>query len=87
MFANDDARRPSDQFTSKELHLRAYANGITLDFSRSGKPTDNAYVETFNATVRLLGRHWFLDPGGDREKVEEWHTEYNEVRPTRRRCP
>jgi putative transposase len=36
--------------------------GITLDFSRPGKPTDNAYVESFNA-VRLecLGRHWFLD--------------------------
>ena len=36
----------------------AYANGITLDFSCPGKPTDNAYVESFNATVRLecLGR-------------------------------
>jgi len=70
------------QFTSKELDLWAYANGITLDFSR-GKPTDNAYVESFNATVRLecLGRHWFLDLDDAREKVEEWRTEYNEVRP------
>jgi Integrase core domain len=42
------------QFTSKELDLWAYANGITLDFSRPGKPTDNAYVESFNATVRLI---------------------------------
>jgi putative transposase len=52
------------QFTSKELDLWAYANGVTLDFSRPGKPTDNAYAESFNATVRLecLGRHWFLDP-------------------------
>jgi putative transposase len=40
------------QFTSKELDLWAYANGITLDFSRPGKPTDNAYVKRFNATVR-----------------------------------
>jgi transposase InsO family protein len=31
------------QFTSKELDLWAYTNGVTLDFSRSGKPTDNAY--------------------------------------------
>jgi putative transposase len=71
------------QFTSKELDLWAYANGITLDFSRPGKPTDNAYVESFNATVRLecLGRHWFLDLDDAREKVEEWRTEYNEVRP------
>src|SRR5260370_38013971 len=52
-------------------------------FSRSGKPTDNAYVESFNATVRLecLGRHWFLDLDDAREKVEEWRAEYNEVRP------
>jgi putative transposase len=71
------------QFTSKELDLWAYANGITLDFSRPGKLTDNAYVESFNATVRLecLGRHWFLDLDDAREKVEKWRAEYNEVRP------
>jgi putative transposase len=39
------------QFTSKELDLWAYTNGVTLDFSRPGKPTDNAYAESFNATV------------------------------------
>jgi transposase InsO family protein len=35
------------------------------------------------ATMRLecLGRHWFLDLDDAREKVEEWPTEYNEVRP------
>jgi putative transposase len=71
------------QFTSKELDLWAYTNHITLDFSRPGKPTDNAYVESFNATVRLecLGRFWFLDLDDAREKVEEWRIEYNEVRP------
>jgi putative transposase len=49
------------KFPSKELDLWGLANGITLDFSRRGKSTDNAYVESFNATVRLecLGRHWF----------------------------
>ena len=40
------------QFTSKELDLWAYTNDVTLDFSRPGKPTDNAYAESFNATVR-----------------------------------
>jgi putative transposase len=40
------------QFTSKELDLWAYANGITLDFSRPGKPTDNAYVDR----LECLGR-------------------------------
>ena len=46
-------------------------------------PVANAYVESFNATVRLecLGRHWFLDLDDAREKIEEWRTEYNEVTP------
>lgn len=41
------------QFTSKELDLWAYGNGVVLDFSRPGKPTDNAYAESFNAIVRM----------------------------------
>jgi putative transposase len=71
------------QFTSKELDLWAYTNGATLDFSRPGKPTDNAYVESVNATVRLecLGLHWFLDLDDARQKTEDWRIEYNEVRP------
>jgi putative transposase len=69
------------QFRSKELDLWAYTNGVTLDFSRPGKPTDNAYLESFNATVRLqrLGQHWLLDLDDARDKVEEWRIEYNEV--------
>jgi len=71
------------QFTSKELDLWAYANNVTLDFSRPGKPTDNANVESFNASVRLgcVGRHWFLGLDDARNKVEDWRREYNEVRP------
>lgn len=37
---------------SRDLDLRAYANGVTLDFSRPGKPTDNAYIEEFNGRLR-----------------------------------
>ena len=71
------------QFTSKELDLWAYANGITLDFSRPGRPTDNAFAESFNATVRMecLGQHWFMGLDDARQKVEAWRAEYNEVRP------
>jgi len=71
------------QFTSKELDLWAYGNGVVLDFSRPGKPTDNAYAESFNAIVRMecLGQHWFMDLPDAQEKVEDWRREYNEVRP------
>ena len=40
------------EFVSKEVDLWAYANDVTLDFSRPGKPTDNAFIEAFNARVR-----------------------------------
>lgn len=71
------------QFTSKELDLWAYANDVTLDFSRPGKPTDNAYIESFNATACLecLGLHWFMDLDDAIQKVEDWRREYDEVRP------
>lgn len=71
------------QFTSKELDLWAYGKGVVLDFSRPGKPTDNACAESFNAIVRMkrLGQHWFPDLSDAQEKVENWRRHYNEVRP------
>jgi hypothetical protein len=32
-------------FISRDLNLWAYANNVTLDFSRPGKPTDNGFIE------------------------------------------
>ncbi len=71
------------QFTSPELDLWAYSNGVVLDFSRPGKPTDNAHAEAFNARFRAecLNEHWFLDLDDARVKVESWRVDYNEVRP------
>jgi putative transposase len=71
------------QFTSRELDLWAYGCGVTLDFSRPGKPTDNAHAEAFNARFRAecLSQHWFLDLDDARAKVESWRVDYNEVRP------
>jgi putative transposase len=71
------------QFTSREFDLWAYANGVILDFSRPGKPTENAFIENFNARVRLecLNQHWFLDLDDARTKIELWRQDYNDVRP------
>src|SRR3546814_3213465 len=33
-------------FISRELDLWAYMKGVTLDFSRPGKPTDNAFIRS-----------------------------------------
>jgi putative transposase len=40
------------EFTSHAMDLWAYQNGTKIDFSRPGKPTDNAFVESFNGTFR-----------------------------------
>lgn len=50
------------EFISKDVDLWAYWNHVKLDFIRLRKPTDNAYVESFNARFRLecLNEHWFL---------------------------
>ena len=71
------------QFTSREFDLWAYVNGVIVDFSRPGKPTDNAFIESFNARIRLecLNQHWFLDLDDARTKIELWRQDYNDVRP------
>lgn len=37
---------------SRDMDLWAYQRGITLDFSRPGKTTDNAFIEAFNGHFR-----------------------------------
>ncbi len=71
------------EFISKDVDLWAYWNKVKLDFSRPGKPTDNAYIESFNARFRLecLNEHWFLGLEDAREKVESWREDYNKERP------
>lgn len=71
------------EFISRDMDLWAYANGVTLDFSRPGKPTDNAFIESFNGRFRAecLNAHWFLSLADAREKLETWRKDYNEHRP------
>ncbi|WP_460945752.1 IS3 family transposase [Spirosoma daeguense] len=71
------------EFISKALDLWAYDNGVTLDFSRPGKPTDNPFIESFNGSFRdeCLNAHWFLSLEDAREKIEAWRQEYNSFRP------
>ena len=40
------------QAITTDCGFRRYENGVTLDFSRPGKPTDNAFVESFNGRLR-----------------------------------
>lgn len=71
------------EFIAKELDRWAYSNGVLLDFTRPGKPTDNAYIESFNSRFRqeCLNQHWFLSLEDAKVKIEAWRREYNSNRP------
>ena len=71
------------EFVSRDLDLWAYQNNVVLDFSRPGKPTDNAFIEAFNGRFRAecLNAHWFLTLADAQEKLETWRRYYNEDRP------
>ncbi len=71
------------EFISKAMDKWAYERGVELDFSRPGKPTDNAMVESFNGRLRqeCLNEHWFMSLEDARDKIEGWRRHYNESRP------
>jgi putative transposase len=58
LFADNGA-----ELTGQLVDLWAYHQGVCIDFSPRGKPTDNAFIETFNGTLRpeCLNLHWFDD--------------------------
>ena len=71
------------EFVSKSLDWWAYFNQVTLDFSRPGKPTDNAFIESFNGKFRTecLNQHWFTSLADAQRRFDDWRKDYNEVRP------
>jgi len=64
------------------MDLWAYKDGVQINCSRPGKPTDNAHVESFNGTLRAecLDAHWFETLTEARQIIEAWRREYNESR-------
>jgi putative transposase len=73
------------EFISKALDAWAYRNGVQLEFSRLGKPTDNAFAESFNARFRdeCLDQHWFASLEEAQQIIEAWRVDYNTERPHR----
>jgi putative transposase len=49
------------EFTSKAMYFWAKRAGVKLHFIQPGKPTQNAFVESFNGKLReyCLDLHWF----------------------------
>lgn len=71
------------EFTSGAFMSWAEQRCIDIRFIRPGKPTQNAYVESFNGKFReeCLNTHWFSSLAHAREVIETWRRDYNEVRP------
>jgi putative transposase len=65
------------------LNLWAWSKGVTLAFSRPGKPTDNTFVESFNGKVQAdcIDQNWLLTLDDAPSKYEAYLREYNEERP------
>ena len=71
------------EFISKALDLWAYENNVKLRFIQPGKPTQNAYIESFNGKFRdeCLNDNIFISLDSARKIIEDWRTDYNTARP------
>ena len=73
------------EFTSKAMFFWAKRTGVKLHFIQPGKPTQNAFVESFNGKFReyCLNLNWFAGLEDARLTIERWRQHYNHVRPHR----
>ena len=71
------------EFISKAMDAWAYSKGVKLHFIQPGKPTQNAYIESFNGKFRdeCLNEHIFVSLEDARRKIETWREDYNTHRP------
>jgi putative transposase len=71
------------EFTSRYFLAWCWERKIELVHIQPGKPTQNAYVESFNGRLReeCLNVSWFQNLFDARRKIAAWRKEYNETRP------
>ena len=71
------------EMTSKALFFWAQRHGIRLHIIQPGKPTQNAFIESFNGRFRdgCLNQQWFRDIHDARSIIDTWRAHYNEQRP------
>jgi putative transposase len=71
------------EFISHQLQQWCEARNIELQYIQPGKPTQNAFIERKNGSMRreLLNAYLFNNLSEVRELSEEWRIDYNEERP------
>ena len=73
------------ELTCKAMFFWAKTRGVRLHFIQPGKPTQNAFVESFNGKFReyCLDLNWFASIDDARAIIDTWRKHYNHVRPHR----
>ena len=71
------------EFTSKAILKWANENGVEWHYIDPGKPQQNGYIESFNASLRdeCLNEEIFDSLDDARRKLALWRYDYNNVRP------
>lgn len=71
------------ELTSRALLGWMHSRGIEHLLIAPGKPTQNAYIESFNGKFRdeCLNEQWFETLAQARKEIAAWRKDYNEVRP------
>lgn len=71
------------EFTGNAMDEWSHRRGVKQHFIRPGKPTENAFIESFNGRFRdeCLNDNWFTSLPQAREIIDVWRTDYNQVRP------
>ena len=71
------------EFAGQVLDQWAHVNGVVLDFIDPGKPTQNAFAESFNGRLRneCLNESWFVSLADAQATIEAWRVDYMETRP------
>lgn len=71
------------EFASKALDEWCYRRRVKLDFIRSGKPTENGFIEWFNGRLRdeCLNVNEFAPLEHARATLNSWREDYNHRRP------
>lgn len=71
------------EFAGQDLDEWAHRQGVTLAFIDPGKPVQNAFIESFNGTLRdeCLNENWFVSLADARHTIEAWRLDYQHERP------
>ena len=71
------------EFTGRALDQWACQHGVQLKLIQAGKPTQNAFIESFNGRFRdeCLNDYWFTSLPQARILIAAWRRDYNQHRP------